>query len=226
MAGREVVIWSGGLDSTLVLHKLATNSTEVWPVVALTVEHHQVDKHQLTAQYAVQQKYLAFAKSKGYHVEHVRIDTRSNSNSRSEVGQAILWFSTILPYLQDGDRVHLGYIRDDTFWHYKGAFLAALEAVGRFGEFKVEPVFDLEWATKIEVVRELRKFKIKPEHVWTCESPVSTKKAIYECGACSKCKSLLAACAELEKYPEKTVVAKEDLRKKQREKFKPAVFRW
>ena len=60
----SLVLWSGGCDSTLILHRLAKKASKENPVRALTVEHNRVGA--LNEQRAARRKILAWMKRKGF----------------------------------------------------------------------------------------------------------------------------------------------------------------
>jgi len=57
--GRQVVAWSGGPDSTLVLTHYARASSDCWPLSAVTVlMHPQIEALQMKGQREAQDHYL------------------------------------------------------------------------------------------------------------------------------------------------------------------------
>jgi 7-cyano-7-deazaguanine synthase in queuosine biosynthesis len=206
MSHREVVIWSGGLDSTLALHKVASREAAHGgnPVVALTVEANpQLDERMLKAQFKAQQAYLSLAKKRGFKIKHLRVRITASENIINEHNaQTTLWFAMMMPYIVDGDVVHLGYIRKDDFWHYRAEFAAAFHAMCRLQHFKAKLVFDMEWNTKDQIVEELRHEKIPLQCTWTCESPLLRNRKIVPCERCSKCVDLSRASTPLHGYEE------------------------
>jgi 7-cyano-7-deazaguanine synthase in queuosine biosynthesis len=203
---RRVVLWSGGLDSTLVLHGLALESTNNWqvrgyyPIHTFSIDvHPQIEKVQLAAQRVARKRYLAWATKKskqhspspGLWLQHHDLElTDHTSEEANSSGQAHLWLSMLVPYLRDGDLVHFGYIRGDDFWHYRTVFVRALHAMAEMCQIKVTPVFPLEWEWKPEVVAKLLEYNIPSNTYWTCESPVKKGRQILPCGKCHKCHEL------------------------------------
>lgn len=191
-APRQVVLWSGGLDSTLILDRVAEHSERARPVLALTVDvHPQLDNHQLLAQRRAQRAYLRHADKKKLFIEHVSIAVKvTGPTSVGVSGQSYLWLATVLPYVQARDQVHLGYIRYDDFWHSKEKFERAFAAFCKMtGARDATLFYDLEWEHKADVLRELLTRGIGPELVWTCDNPRRDGSKVLACQECSKCRA-------------------------------------
>jgi 7-cyano-7-deazaguanine synthase in queuosine biosynthesis len=195
--GRQVVVWSGGADSTLVLEKLARESTVRQPIMALTVDSHsQVNEHEMDGQRLARAAYLKGASSRKLFIDSWCVSLKTTGQVAAQILPLVtIWFATMMPYIADGDTVHLGYIRGDDFWHIRGEFTAAFEAVCRLNGIKATLQFPLEWHTKTEVVRDLQAYRVPFAHVWTCEAPILVRKKPVQCGTCGKCKAIVRACA-------------------------------
>jgi len=227
---RHVVLWSGGFDSTAILGGLLENRQRL-PVTALAVAAHpQLDANQLEAQRRARVAFGARAAARKESFQHVELALGVQDSARprrrrlgardvvfnpvSVTGvnpQATLWFSLVMPYVEDGDLVHMGYIRGDDFWHERAAFEAAFHAVCAMKRIDARLCYPLAMCTKVDVVRALRDSKIPPTCVWTCDRPQGTSgdcgpkalraarkvRTIRPCGECGKCRDALAACAEL-----------------------------
>jgi len=190
---RHVVMWSGGIDSTVLLHRLALNSSLQNPIIALTIEHHQIHDDQQQSQRRAQVEYLKFAKAKGLHIDHRKIYVKGTIGTDGYAGQPILWFCHAVPYFKYEDEVHFAYIRKDDFWHIRERFEVALEAIRAIYGFgqnnSVKLCFDLEWKDKSDIWKEFQSYKIPNRCIWTCEESKNGKP----CGKCKKCKELEAA---------------------------------
>jgi 7-cyano-7-deazaguanine synthase in queuosine biosynthesis len=196
--GRHVIFWSGGADSTLLLHRLATNSSATWPIVALTANFDQpanLNEHQFKAQRDAQSRFLDLAKSRGHHIEQVIVDVKSKFDLADNCGQPMLWLGTLMPYVRDHDEVHFGYIRPDTVWHVRDQFVDAFQAFAKLGQAEnAKPVFDLEWETKENVLSKLKEARIPLNCFWSCENVTENG---YACGRCSKCYEFMFGVAEM-----------------------------
>jgi hypothetical protein len=193
---RNIVCWSGGADSTLALHGLALNSSVQNPVVAMTLDRHpQLDDPWMDAQRVARSRYRDFATRKGLHIEEQTYDIVAPSSSSfvatgsSELGQPTIWLCAIMPYIQDGDMVHFGYIKNDVFWHHRHNYEEAFYAICALKHIQASLVYPLEYTPKFLVLMELAKHGI-PDDAWmSCDSVVNGN----QCGLCYKCMELALA---------------------------------
>lgn len=209
-SGRDLVIYSGGADSTLLLDEKA-RAEDGAPVVALTVEEHpQLHSLQLEGQRRARAAYLAWATAHKRKLTLVALRVTTPAYGLTDGGgvtadnpQAMVWMAMLLPYVRSGDRVHLGFIKADEFWHTRALFDQAFAAMCAWKGIKATVHYDLEWATKTEVVLRLQALKIPPRCIWTCDEPLSNGAGPIACGTCHKCKELLEVCSALPRRPKK-----------------------
>jgi 7-cyano-7-deazaguanine synthase in queuosine biosynthesis len=191
---RNVVVWSGGADSTALLDWYASTSSKATPTLALSIASHPyLHKDSVKAQNTAQEAYLKYARRKGYHIQHkiVKVSGKFDwGGPTSGTAQSIVWLFAIAQVLQDDDIVLMGYIRKDDFWHYRDKFVALFDAMCAYKDVKAKIQFPLEWDTKSEVIGRLRNAKV-PNKCWTSCDNYKGKKP---CGVCSKCITLKEAC--------------------------------
>lgn len=193
MAGRNVVIWSGGADSTYILDHYAGVSSEDYPVVALSVvEHTHLKREQVKIQNEAQARYLAHAKKKGYHIKHEKVSVRGNfqlfADVQNGMGQPLLWFVYLLSCVGENDTVHLGYIKGDSFWHNRTIFEDAFKALCRLKGLKAALSYPCEWDQKVNILEKLKKAKVPNDCWWSCDHPEDGKV----CKGCEKCLAIKA----------------------------------
>lgn len=185
-----------------MLHHWAGSSSEDYPVFAVTVQHHRhLSKPFMKAQHYAQLQYLALATKKGYHIRHevVRVDGNfswgvdENNGPKGRgcpTAQAIMWLYAIMQVVGDGDKVLVGYIKGDSFWHYRDEFVKTFDAMCKLKGVRATLVYDLEWLTKPDILRLLNNAKI-PQRCWfSCERVDNDGKP---CGSCSKCDEIAYA---------------------------------
>jgi hypothetical protein len=227
--GRDVVILSGGADSILIAARLAANAGKSVVHGLIVDGHPQMPTHQLKGQRETLRRFQAWVMAKKLPMVFTRLDLGARG-SMGVVGvspQAVVWLCAILPYVANGDRVHFGYIRHDDLWHVKADFEAAFRAMCAFKGVTATLVYDLEWDSKIEVVRGLRAAGVPPNCIWTCESPLLFRKKPAQCGTCGKCLALAEAIATMEREDANPpTVTRLSLDVPRRDDRKPAVFRW
>jgi len=194
---QEVVIWSGGCDSTKILYDLARNSSANKPVLAISVEHSRTDDLKRKKEEEARKKILKWMKEEGYHIEHETIKVTPDLMTPTGFNEPSCWVCSVVPYLPSFCNVHFGYIFEDSFWHLKGEFTDTFHSITslRINKYDIKLFFDLEWTHKKEIIKELKEiglFKL----IWTCERP---KKNGNMCGKCIPCKSLKTNLQELKK---------------------------
>lgn len=199
--GTDYVVWSGGLDSTLILARLASEPKPNRAVHAIVVDRHpQLDGTMMAAQRTARAAFLKLAKKRGWAFKVTRLSIGVSGPARimADNPQASLWLHLASLYVVTGDTLHFGYIRGDDFWHTGGEFKAAFQAMCAYKRAEATLSYPLEWSQKVDVVSGLRSLKVPPRCVWTCEEPLPGRGGkLGACGRCSKCKDLASAIAVL-----------------------------
>jgi 7-cyano-7-deazaguanine synthase in queuosine biosynthesis len=204
---RHLVMWSGGLDSTVLLHKLAKkHGTAAEPVRTLSVDHPQIHNAQIRMQRAARVKFLAFAKEKGLHVQDTEIEMRSSGAWMGDAAghvQPALWLGVAGAYAEKNQTLHFGYIRGDDIWHYRHNFTTALHHTAILkGVHETALVeFDLEWESKADVLKYARGEGFPEGSWWTCENPRREADVVVACRTCHPCSTLAWAEFELAEKP-------------------------
>lgn len=187
----NVIVWSGGADSTALLDHYAGTSSEDYPVKAISISKHpNLVKKQTEYEGKARKRYLELAKARGYWIEHEEIEFGDGFSAHGPKddgppGQLMMWMCAITPCVSDGDRVMFAYIRGDAMWHYKHEFVSAFDAIMDLKGVKATLEFPFEWMTKKEVFEHLKKAKISSKYWWSCERP---RVDGTRCGRCHKCK--------------------------------------
>lgn len=195
---RQVVIWSGGMDSTLLLDQTVDNlvGSEDSQVTAISIlSHNNINKNLLRAQSIAQQNYLKFASDQGksQYIDYVTVEILGTYEA-TQTSQSEVWLCHIFPYLQSQDTVMFGYIKQDCFWHFKDSFVQAFTGLCTLKEATITLEFPLEWKTKVEILDALMSRGIPESCWWTCEDVVEN---MLPCGKCSKCDELSKARQDL-----------------------------
>jgi 7-cyano-7-deazaguanine synthase in queuosine biosynthesis len=197
---RNVIIWSGGADSTALLHHYAGVSCASYSVRAITVRYHtHINKDALYMQRLSQDAYLHWAKEKGYWINHEYVQIRGRfvieRPDDAPSAQMSMWLGAVMPLVSEGDRVMFAYIKNDCMWHYKQEFIDAFNAMCRVKGVKATVDFPFEWCSKFDILKKLRDANIPRSCWWSCEFV----KGKRPCGRCGKCKEIKAAMAEIRK---------------------------
>jgi 7-cyano-7-deazaguanine synthase in queuosine biosynthesis len=189
---KHYVIWSGGLDSTVLLHTLARVSIEDNPIVAISINHHQIHKDKELMEKKAREKYLKFAKRNRYHISHHTLNINCDTGIWPQGhDQATIWSVTILPYIKHNSVLHFGYIKEDDFWHGgRVAFdtiINGLSILRQAGDpFYVEMAYDLEWESKANLINYAND-NLPNGSYWYCEAPKKAGRGFKSCGTCGCC---------------------------------------
>jgi len=184
----NVVLYSGGADSTVLLDYYAGSSCRDYPIKAFSVRYVGINEEQMHFENIARKKYLELAKLKGYWIEHynISIDCR-DILKRSKDGNAIqpiMWMCGIMPFMNDEDVLMCGYISGDCLWHIKHEYVTAFNSLCALKGIRAELKFPNEWKNKKDIVDYLKEAKM-PKSCWfNCEKPTLSGKA---CGECNKC---------------------------------------
>jgi len=208
----QFVIWSGGADSTLLLHELAERyGTKRYPVKAISIRHDLVDNCKQNAESLKRQLFLAKAKSEGLHIDNLEITVSLKGFDKFRVynhgiGQAPIWIANIPHYLADEDYLHFGYIKGDDFWFHKEDFTKTLDSTFALMGKKVEARYPLQYMTKTQILMELEKRGLSNMYV-SCQI---LNEDGSDCGHCASCVSIRNAKLEIE-YLEKQKEDKKEI---------------
>ena len=187
---RNIVVWSGGCDSTLVLHNLAKLSSKESPVIAISIDW-KVKLHpkKVIKEKEVRKNYLVYAKRKGYHIKNYTVTISSALDvEASGHGQLCLWICAILPFIKSNDNVHFGYHEGDTCWSGYTQVYRIFENICFLRNLtNVSVKYPLEYKSKNDILQELDTLKIPKKCFWWCEDPISRGKNIRMCGKCNPC---------------------------------------
>ena len=178
----RIILWSGGLDSTFLLHQEAMLNVN-YTVIALTIVNDNASGDS-------QQKCEARARKelKKHLPKNIRYETIEIKHSlQNWTWQMPLWLSYSMPVIFEGDTLMMAYLSSDgaDFWakrkELEEAFKATIKIFGHDAEIK----FPLEYKTKGDIIKGLKKLKLL-KYCWTCGDPKKGKA----CGKCMKCISL------------------------------------
>jgi 7-cyano-7-deazaguanine synthase in queuosine biosynthesis len=193
------ILWSGGADSTLLLHDIATKAKQNQDTInAITITHPQVlNSHILEHQ----QKTLKQLSKMGLNnITHnlIKIDTPLIAYQTGIV-QAAIWIGIIPPYLGSTENLYTGHIKEDDIWHYRqwvyGAFDNLQTLLSHTGTLQIP----FEWTPKHEITKRLQQLEL---HTWTCENHIH--KPCQKCTPCKKQKISHYINTHIEKPPKKT----------------------
>lgn len=178
-----LVIWSGGCDSTLVLHDVAK---KLGSVRALSIQHPQVLACEESI--AARERLLIRLRKRGLNIEHttlvldhgatdIQVETHDGCNP-----QAVLWLTLGVAYLRQDEDIYFGYHRGDDFWTDQRAVAKAFQALQWIRNGKGKISYPLEGHTKADIIKRLQALGLYRD-CWYCEDPRKGKR----CGKCRPC---------------------------------------
>lgn len=191
MVKRNLVIWSGGADSTLLLENLARKEEEVY---AISFEPSFITVNKLAMEHKQREKLKKEFKDRGYNIQYItiKVETDAIRIRHSECGgltQPVAWALMILPYLCDGDILNFGYIKGDDFWHFESHFRTMLDSAFKVLGIQAFVEYPLKFTSKATILKELHARNLL-DFIWSCQLP---RAMDFPCKNCHSCKKIEAA---------------------------------
>lgn len=153
--GRNIVFFSGGLDSTLVSVQLLRAGKHVTLVNfdnSVIGSEHQQNLEKLAMKKIIKKMKTEFGDDM-VMVNNYTWDGDMFVNTQNDI-----WVSLFPLCLMDNDIVHFPIIRHSDFWHSRTEFESAFNSILEYHKKKgVQLLYPLEWKHKKDIVKELRK---------------------------------------------------------------------
>lgn len=194
---QNVVVFSGGFDSTLILVDLLEKGIK--PRL-LTFQCRQFGENRhFTSEIAAQEKILEYL-AKKYDYEPNRDYMKLEGDMIGWTGAEPSLFQQpfMLSMVSMGGRnnacYHFGYHRGDDFWHSSHNILAAQEhLLAVAGQKNIMFSFPLQFLTKADIIRNLNHYHFPTELCTFCYSPTYKGR----CGHCVACQTYEKAMSEI-----------------------------
>ncbi len=207
----DIVIWSGGCDSTLLLfemamkHKLENNNKKVLAVsfnrdtviqnendikarekLKNVFENYKLPIEYLTISY----KFMNLNDweinegelSRGIYLDGCTPNVNYYNNNG--LAQPMAWLSGLQYLMLYKANFYFGYIKGDCLWHYKTEFINAFNSLTSLVQSDCSLKFPYEWYSKKDIAYKLQEYDLL-DYVGYCKS-----KGDSPCGACDKCKEI------------------------------------
>ena len=191
MRDNVIVVWSGGADSTRLLHEWSLKGSAANPVHAISITHNcigydgQADRER-ESRAKIKDYLISIGRNIKFHEIEVRVpECIHNIGSTMGFGvhQANIWLGNIMPYLgDDNNKIVFGYIQGDDFFHYRHHVTNIIQQLSYISGSSAKVEYPLEWESKEDVLRYLYRNNLI-DMVWWCEFPEGNKP----CGNCSSC---------------------------------------
>ena len=199
-----LVLFSGGCDSTLVLHDLlkANDKNYISQITALSINHCQVSANEQNKAARESFKEEMGKRELNLHVNFCEIaitnTCSANVNSIGSYGlsQPIIWSTIAMLYASNEDTIYFGYHSGDDFWLYKNEFEAAIQNICKISAKTIKIEYPLRHLYKHDIIRILKERGLY-EKTWYCEYPTVENKP---CGECVPCRTHRTALWYLETF--------------------------
>lgn len=185
----SLVLWSGGLDSTLALYYELTSKKSVRTI---TINHNKINSNKQEKEKKARKEIKAKLLEEGYNFHSFEINIEDNDENVSFCGltHPIIWLPQAIFYLEPNEDLIIGWIRGDDIWHYKThveqIFWSMLSIMEKDGCRLSTP---LEFENKYDVLSQMKKYGLE-DICWWCEEPTSVGMS---CGSCDPCKNYIMA---------------------------------
>ena len=190
------ILFSGGYDSTAILLKYCTWSSESNPVNIITCSHNNLDENKMIMEKRSIDKILKHLRKK-YFINEIKLEFKSDSNIVSwyGFGQLTWWLGFAIQYIKNDSTFCIGLIRNGTAWASKERLENIFnETCSLMAKKDCNLLFPLYWMEKVDVLNYIEKTDSKIlDMVWTCEAPVKENRIIKPCGKCDKCVEISVA---------------------------------
>jgi 7-cyano-7-deazaguanine synthase in queuosine biosynthesis len=185
----QYVIWSGGLDSTYLLYKVAEQfGTYDRPIQTIYLDHFQLDKKSICEKKA-RDELLILLRNKGLHIETntITISATENMhhNQRGGSSQSYMWISSVLPYMKYNGVLHMGIVLGDTSIEYLHLLQDLVIVSNKIMRFEIQLSSPLLYMSKLDILSNWYEVCDRDIYkaIWYCELPIVETA----CGNCNSC---------------------------------------
>lgn len=188
-----LLLWSGGVDSTLLLYDLLRIGGN--DVRTISVQHPQVAAVEESSNARDEIMHHFEKQGLTFQRTEVKINQEIKSIVKGEwaiqgaeggngLTQPSVWIAECIPYLKPAENLYAGYIKGDDVWHYWRELSQGFDFLQytRGGTGKL--MAPLEWSDKTECVRRINELGLLRK-VWYCEDPQHSKSC-RNCHSCRK----------------------------------------
>lgn len=185
------VAWTGGYDSTALILKYLSEDYDVTAVSAILENNEFQSASEQRARDAIMAYFDNSYKYRG-RVKCISFKIPTIPQSRQmEIIQPYLWL-TNLPLHCNNEKIALGYVSGDDFWHFKEYAKKSQEALNGFARDKFEFEFPLEYYDKEGLTGFYRENKEIVPFLSVCENGTHWMACDGYCKKCPKMRWLWA----------------------------------
>lgn len=185
---KNLLIWSGGMDSTACLIHLLENN-EDFDTLYINLNNNERKAKKEKESREIIKTLISTKYNKLY------IDNELQLGDIRPIGilhltQPALWAAAIAFYGNEYDTIVMGYIKEDNFWHHRNDFEIAVQRLYNITHLNKKILtfwYPFEWHSKENILKEVylkNSFTRRVfQNIWTCEGSEDE-----ECGNCDPCK--------------------------------------
>lgn len=181
----NIVTWSGGLDSTLLLHTLLkAKSTFESPVGALSLNAYFLHKDKISSERKARESFITNIVQPGkFNLVHDEMNMNIVSSSGSMLTQIMNWLPMAVTVASNKANIHIGVLMDDDQSSFEKEIREYHEMLNFMSNKKT--ILKLPYLTwiKSDVITDVFSEGLE-DHVWFCELPEGDSIA---CGKCNSC---------------------------------------
>lgn len=186
---KNCVVWSGGLDSTLVLHELIKQKAEDVSTISFVSDTFGSRKQELEKHARI--SYMKNVSKELITNEEIPIVfPYTNIKGKNEsLCQQPFMISLISLFGKPNTIYHFGYHKGDDFFSMHSQHMKVFENISEImGEKNIKLSFPLKFMNKWEIIDWIEYYGLE-NYVWKCETPENSSNGYSECGDCVPCKT-------------------------------------
>jgi len=174
---RNLVLWSGGSDSTLLLYQLSKNNSDDTTHAVSICTSYAPDSIEIKKEKYCRENIKKYFDEIGIrNIIYTEIKVNMPLNREFETWSSLMFYpiiylGNISPYLKPNDTVHLAYIKEDIELHFKHLILNLAKLISSIINVNFELKFLFEYKSKVDVLDEIIKLNLLDKVSW-CSHPL------------------------------------------------------
>lgn len=192
LSAKHYVLWSGGCDSTLLLFELLQEYGSD-NVVAVSYNYPWLDKIKHDSEVAYRNAFKAKMNLRGSryaNFKHIELEIGSTSDKgfawpvSGGLPQAIAWLLSIPLYMNDGDYVYEGGIKEDDLTLFTDEYQSIVDNISTILGRKIKLRRPYLYYRKADIIDKLIRYDIY-DCTWYCEMPRDVGTPCCHCVPCA-----------------------------------------
>jgi len=151
MTKEQVLVWSGGMDSTCLLFDLLKEHDKL-KIISFTNSKLSSGDEDSKARQQILKTLNKYHNGKFVYIERPLELMNHYQGSH--------WFTSLSMLIRKDSDVHMGYIRTDDFWHLKDNLESAFYAIQKMDGIDSKLIYDYEWMDKEQIIEKAKSIGI------------------------------------------------------------------